>query len=942
VVIANGANGNITLTPDGTGDVILSADRVQIGDSNTDTTLTTNGTGSLNLTTNNGSNSGTIQLAQGINGNITLTPNGTGSVSISKLYSSGNTILGATSANTLSVAATITSNLLFTDATYDIGASGATRPRDLFLSRNLTVGGTLTLTGGVNLNGNVTVGDASTDTLTINSTITSNLIFTDNTYDIGASGATRPRTLYLGTSLITPAITNSGLTAGRITYATTGGLLTDSANLTFTSGVLTVSNTGGRSVSATGTSALFASNGAAHSLIIGDNNYAYFQFATTASPTYLAFQYNAAEKMRLDSSGAGILGLGVVNNTWYATFNAFQFGGKGSSVFGRSENNSAAMGSNMYVNAAGNNTYINTDTASYYQQLNGAHTWYTAVSGTANTSITFTQPMTLDASGNLGIGTTSPTARLEVVYASTAVAKFGGPANATVSFSGTGYVSGKIQCGAELNFGSTNSYPVVFVTNNSERVRIDTSGNVGIGNTSPPTGVRLTSTAPSASGYNLFLEQNNGLDGYLLACTSNDGDLVFSRRDTSGTVNTERARLTSAGFLLVGTTVNTNSYYAVVLNDIAIRTATDASGSTNLRLGVSSSMPQGIALLNGTKTAVGGGDMIFNTATGGVLAEKMRLTGAGLVGIGTSSPSSVLYVTGGTNDQLLRVGNTNAVGTQYISIFANGAEAQYNSVNTQNAVYGSHIFTSQNNGGTVERAKIDSSGNFIIGTGSESGAFTVRNASASKSTGTFIATNTSGPNYAIDAVSYASAANTPALIRGYSGSASPTQVFNLSGFGNITQFGGQIFFPATQSASTDANCLDDYEEGTWTVGLRGASTAGTYVLTAVGTYTKIGNVVTVTATISAITVSSAGTGYAQITGLPFTKIGNTLPQGAVYFNSVTFATLTDYVTWSPISESSTAIWYFPNMKSGSASANQDISGFTSASSAYFSATYTTS
>ena len=41
----------------------------------------------------------------------------------------------------------VTFNLTFTDATYDIGASGATRPRDLFLSRNAVVGGTLAVTG---------------------------------------------------------------------------------------------------------------------------------------------------------------------------------------------------------------------------------------------------------------------------------------------------------------------------------------------------------------------------------------------------------------------------------------------------------------------------------------------------------------------------------------------------------------------------------------------------------------------------------------------------------------------------------------------------------------------------------------------------------------------------------------------------------------------------
>ena len=137
VVIANGANGNITLTPDGTGDVILSADRVQMGDSNTDTTLTTNGTGSLNLTTNNGTNSGTIQLAQGVNGNITLTPNGTGFVTVSKLSVTDTSTLvktltlGDTSFNGTAVFAAATPAKLYmgtgtvTDVTSAISATNA-------------------------------------------------------------------------------------------------------------------------------------------------------------------------------------------------------------------------------------------------------------------------------------------------------------------------------------------------------------------------------------------------------------------------------------------------------------------------------------------------------------------------------------------------------------------------------------------------------------------------------------------------------------------------------------------------------------------------------------------------------------------------------------------------------------------------------------------------
>jgi hypothetical protein len=65
----------------------------------------------------------------------------------------GNTTLGNAAADTITLTGTVTSNVLFTDNTYDIGASGATRPRDLFLSRNATVGGSLTVSANVDLSG---------------------------------------------------------------------------------------------------------------------------------------------------------------------------------------------------------------------------------------------------------------------------------------------------------------------------------------------------------------------------------------------------------------------------------------------------------------------------------------------------------------------------------------------------------------------------------------------------------------------------------------------------------------------------------------------------------------------------------------------------------------------------------------------------------------------
>jgi len=83
--IVSTSNANITLQPNGTGDVVLSADTVKIGDANTDAVLTTDGTGDITISTNSGSNSGTVKIFDGVNGNIEITPNGSGVVKLDGL-----------------------------------------------------------------------------------------------------------------------------------------------------------------------------------------------------------------------------------------------------------------------------------------------------------------------------------------------------------------------------------------------------------------------------------------------------------------------------------------------------------------------------------------------------------------------------------------------------------------------------------------------------------------------------------------------------------------------------------------------------------------------------------------------------------------------------------------------------------------------------------------
>lgn len=63
----------------------------------------------------------------------------------------------------------------------------------------LTVGGTMNVTGNVTLDGNTTLGNATSDTITFTGRVASGITFSsDNTYDLGASGANRPRDIFAG------------------------------------------------------------------------------------------------------------------------------------------------------------------------------------------------------------------------------------------------------------------------------------------------------------------------------------------------------------------------------------------------------------------------------------------------------------------------------------------------------------------------------------------------------------------------------------------------------------------------------------------------------------------------------------------------------------------------------------------------------------------------
>lgn len=107
------------------------------------------------------------------------------------------------------------------------------------------------------------------------------------------------------------------------------------------------------------------------------------------------------------------------------------------------------------------------------------------------------------------------------------------------------------------------------------------------------------------------------------------------------------------------------------------------------------------------------------------------------------------------------------------------------------------------------------------------------------------------------------------------------QTLGTISVGNATPStsGAGITFPATQSASTNANTLDDYEEGTWTPTVRGEISAGTTTYTTqLGYYTKIGNIVHLFCSVAYS--AATGTGTLQIKGTPFNNVDR-VTMGAV-------------------------------------------------------------
>ena len=203
----------------------------------------------------------------------------------------------------------------------------------------------------------------------------------------------------------------------------------------------------------------------------------------------------------IDTSGN--LGLGVTPSAW-SLGKAVEVGFLGNGVFSPSQGVTNIVNNTYYSSSA--YRYATTAAAAYYSVNSGLHQWYTAPSGTAGAAISFTQAMTLDASGNVQVGTTTGSSRMTLAVPSAAstartVLNLTDETQAGVSF---------ILHTDLVRIATGGSDALAFETNNAERARIDSSGNLLVGTTTNTLGGGSRVIAQTSNAFYTYTSNQTG------------------------------------------------------------------------------------------------------------------------------------------------------------------------------------------------------------------------------------------------------------------------------------------------------------------------------------------------------------------------------------------------------------------------------------------------
>jgi hypothetical protein len=438
-----------------------------------------------------------------------------------------------------------------------------------------------------------------------------------------------------------------------------------------------------------------AGSGKDTSIVIGNGKDLNFKATATATPT---------------ASGTTVMTLGANS---YLTLN-------GAANDGRIQFSNTAR-------ATASGLWVGVDSTQSYVLSRGSYplTFYTDA----------TERVRITSAGNVGIGTTSPGVRLDVqgVIAS----RFSTFVYSTID----GTTDGNLYVTANAGTANTTASNIIFRSSTSggaitERMRIDSSGNVGIGTTSPATQLHvkasgnygaITSDNSTTTGGGAFGVRKNGtIIGYLLNKGGVYGDTTDDlalyaetgynvRIYTNGSA-TEKFIVTTGGNVGIGTTSPAARLTAVGATTIigaanCSARFSDDSGSTLLI-----SHPSGN---NNTAIIVGNLQLGFATSDGTTTTERVRITSGGKVGIGTTNPDDKFQVNGGN----IRVSANTTSGT-FLDIVPSGTQSDGIALST--SFYGSGAYGPLRiNTGGAETMRLTGGNNVGIGT-TDPGSYKLR------------------------------------------------------------------------------------------------------------------------------------------------------------------------------------------------------------------------
>jgi hypothetical protein len=497
------------------------------------------------------------------------------------------------------------------------------------------------------------------------------------------------------------------------------------------SGNVGIGNTSSGYVLTSGETRLTVGNGAEHSAIqlySGTGKWGAIAFSDDTAneagqgfigyyhpDNYMQFNTNGTERLRINSSGS--VGIGTIPNAGMTALTALQLGYGGGFQSHASSTNSIYVLSNAYYDGAWK--YKNAGAATEYKGINGEHIWETAASGSANGALTWAERMRILSNGDfqlyedtgvtpklfwdasqefLGLGTNSPLTPLYLQYANNSGTNYlDSDAGFIINNTGSNGSTIKMQTNANIIYGSGSNTLVVSDRQN-ERLRIDSSGQVGIGTNSPTAKIDVVSSSANlgrftaTNGYIEIIDPSvtgrlQGSGNVFTIGTTASGDMLAFK---SG-ANTERMRLDTNGNLLVGKTNANATDAGIVLNSSGRLFAVVASD-----------------------------DAVFNRTTTDGSIISLRKDGATVGSIGSRSSGTALQIytsnTGidfGGDGILPMVGSTITDNSRDIG----SSSYRFKDLYLSGGVYGnSNALKFSTNAGTTQHMTLDTSGNLLVGT----------------------------------------------------------------------------------------------------------------------------------------------------------------------------------------------------------------------------------